>query len=88
MINLIFNSFDDFISKKDNIKEYYTLLDYAKKRQYKRYIYSLNYRVGIRDGIWCFLNEPAGECLYEMELMEMYRIYKKNYKVENGRNKN
>lgn len=79
MIDLMmFKDFDEFISRKKALKVYYIFLTYEEKREYKRYIYSLPYRESVKDIIWCYLNEPSGECGYQMELYELERLYARN----------
>lgn len=75
---MMFNDFDEFLSRRYTLKIYYFLLSYDQKRSYKKYIYSLPYRESVKDVMWSFLNEPSGEMIYDSELWEIERLYARN----------
>lgn len=75
---MLFNDFNEFITRKKALKVYYILLTYNEKRKYKKYIYNLPYRESVKDAIWQFLNEPNGEYMYEYEINEIARLYARN----------
>lgn len=86
MIDLLkFNDFEEFIKEHKRLKVYYIFSTYDEKREYKNYIYSLNYKEYILDIIWCYFNEPKLSCdyVYEFQLDSLYKMYLKNNKVFN-----
>ena len=84
MIDLLkFDNFGDFISKRKLLRVYYILLTLKEKREYKEYIYDLNYKEKILDIIWEFYNEPpmATYYVWDYQLMNLYTMYLRNNKV-------
>lgn len=85
MINLNdmkFNNFMEFLNNRKVMRIYYICLTKKQIREYKNYIYSLNYKLCYKDRIWEYFNEPilSPYYVYDEELKEIGKIY--------GRNKN
>ena len=82
MTGLLFDSFEEFMLARYDIKNYYEKLPYNIKKAYKKYIYNLSYKESEKDAMWCFLNEPSQEWFYEFKLLVIYDKYKKRYNDE------
>ena len=60
-----FNTFDDFYTRKDIIKKYFSKLSLDEKYIYKMYVYSNRLiKEDKLNKIWEFLNEPFGSFYY------------------------
>lgn len=84
MIDLLkFKDFNEFMKRHKNLRVYYILLTYTEKREYKNYIYRLNYKEYILDILWEFFNEPpmAVDYVWEWQLENLYKMYLRNNKV-------
>ena len=56
--NLLFYGILDFYPNKEQIKESFQLLNYEKKKAYKRDVYSICFvKENIKDWIWEYLND-------------------------------
>jgi hypothetical protein len=75
---MMFNDFDEFIQRRRTLRVYYIFLTYEEKRAYKKYIYAFPYRESVKDVMWCYLNEPSDEWGYQMEMVELERLYARN----------
>ena len=87
MVDLLkFNDFDEFIKKHKTLRVYYILLTYKEKREYKNFIYSLNYKEYFKDIIWEFFNEPpmAVDYVWEWQLDNLYKMYLRNKRIFNN----
>lgn len=75
-----FNNFMEFTKKRKLLRVYYILLTYDEKREYKKYIYSLEFKDFFKDKLWEYLNEPKGSpyYVYEWEIMEFIKYYARN----------
>ena len=68
MIDLLkFSDFNEFMKRHKVLRVYYVLLTYKEKREYKKYIYKLNYKEYILDVLWEFFNEPVMAVDYAWE---------------------
>ena len=83
MINLNdmkFNNFKEFFEKRQIMKIYYIYLTKKQKREYKNYIYNLNFKSCHKDRIWEYFNEPilSPYYVYDEELIEIGKLYGAN----------
>jgi hypothetical protein len=84
MVNLLkemkFKDFMEFIKKRKQLRVYYILLTKEEKKQYKKYVYSFNYKDYIKDLIWQYLNEPKNSIDYvlDSEIQDLMRVYARN----------
>lgn len=81
MVNLMmFSNFNEFLKRRKTLRIYYIFLTDEEIKEYKKYIYSLEYKENVKDMIWQYFNEGKGSPYYvfEYQVNEIARLYARN----------